>query len=270
MAQVERERPCPRPERPRRLESLSQLAGAVAHDYNNLLAVILNYTAFVAEEIADAEREDPDRWLPVARDVAQIERAAHRAIALTHRLLAFGRQEVVHPEVLDLNRVVAGVRALLTRAIGERVRLTTAPAEGLWLVKADPGQLEQVLVNLAVNARDAMPSGGTLTISTGNRVAGDADPVPPGRYVLLRVSDTGVGMRPEVVSRAFEPFYTTKPRGEGTGLGLATVHGIVAQAGGHTRIASMPGQGSTVSVLIPAADEEPEPGAEAPEPGADA
>jgi PAS domain S-box-containing protein len=239
-----------------RLESLGQLAGGVAHDFNNLLAVIVNYAAFVSEEIETAATADPDRWHTVARDMQQIQRATDRGIALTRQLLAFARREVVSPRVLSLNAVVSDVKELLARSIGEHVQLVTELPTGLWPVKADPGQLEQILVNLAVNARDAMPGGGTLTIRTDNMLAGKESGVPAGRYVRLQVQDTGAGMPRDVVARAFEPFFTTKPKGEGTGLGLATVYGIVKQAGGDVQIASEPAVGTTFTVLLPATGEE--------------
>jgi PAS domain S-box-containing protein len=264
-AHAEREELEARLEQAQRLESLGQLAGGVAHDFNNLLAVIVNYAAFVAEEIELAAVADPDRWHAVARDIQQIQRATDRGIALTHQLLAFGRREVVRPKVLSLNAAVRDVKQLLRRSLGEHVRLVTSLAPGLWPVIADPGQMEQVLVNLAVNARDAMPSGGILTVDTANvvlveRVVGARPSLMPGRYVRTRVQDTGTGMPKEVAARAFEPFFTTKPKGEGTGLGLATVYGIVKQAGGDVRIYSEPGVGTTFHVLLPATDEpDPEP-----------
>jgi PAS domain S-box-containing protein len=238
-----------------RMESLGQLAGGVAHDFNNLLAVIVNYAAFVSEEIETAATADPDRWHTVARDMQQIQRATERGIALTHQLLAFARREVVRPRVLSLNDVVSDVKELLIRSIGEHVELVTQPLPGLWSVKADPGRIEQILVNLAVNARDAMPGGGTLTIGTDNMVVGNESGVPAGRYVRIQVEDTGTGMPRDVIARAFEPFFTTKPKGEGTGLGLATVYGIVKQSGGDVQIASEPGVGTTFTVLLPATDE---------------
>jgi PAS domain S-box-containing protein len=239
-----------------RMESLGQLAGGVAHDFNNLLAVIVNYAAFVSEEIETAAIADPDRWHSVARDMQQIQRATERGIALTHQLLAFARREMVRPRVLSINSVVTDVRELLVRSIGEHVQLVTRPLPGLWPVKADPGQIEQILVNLAVNARDAMLGGGTLTIRTDNMVVGTESGVPAGRYVRIQVEDTGTGMPRDVIARAFEPFYTTKAKGEGTGLGLATVYGIVKQAGGDVQIASEPGVGTTFTVLLPATDDE--------------
>jgi PAS domain S-box-containing protein len=248
-----------------RMESLGQLAGGVAHDFNNLLAVILNYASFVAEELGYATESDWSQRCASARsDVAQIQQAARRAAALTHQLLAFARQEVVRPQVINLNDVVAGIEDMLRRTIGEHVQLVTSPADGLWPVLADPGRLEQVLVNLAVNARDAMPGGGTITIDTGNvtvdanSVAGGS-PARPGRNVRLRVSDTGTGMPPEVAEHAFEPFFTTKPKGAGTGLGLATVFGILGQADGHIQIYSEPAKGTTISVTLPVTDEAPVP-----------
>ena len=256
-AQAEQQRLDGRMQQAQRLESLGQLAGGVAHDFNNLLAVIVNYSAFVSEEIETAATADPDRWHSVARDMQQIQRATDRGIALTHQLLAFGRREVVRPRVLSLNAVVADVQELLVRAIGEHVQLVTEPARGLWPIKADAGQIEQVLVNLAVNARDAMPGGGRLTIETENVVTGGGSGVPGARYVQLRVSDTGTGMPQDVIAHAFEPFFTTKPKGEGTGLGLATVYGIVKQAGGDVRISSVAGEGTAFSVLFPATDEAP-------------
>ena len=247
----------------RRLESLGQLAGGVAHDFNNLLAVILNYAAFVAQEVdAEAAASANHRWRGVSRDIEQIRLAAERATDLTHQLLAFGRREVVHPAVIDLNGRVAATEQMLLRTLGEHIVLRAAAAAGLWSVLADPGQIDQVLVNLAVNARDAMPGGGALTIDTENidvdEVYAAHDPgVVPGRHVRLRVSDTGVGMDKQTLDQVFEPFFTTKPKGQGTGLGLATVYGVVAQAGGHVKIYSEPGIGTTVSILLPAVDGEP-------------
>jgi PAS domain S-box-containing protein len=262
-AQAERERLEVQLHQSRRLESLGQLAGGVAHDFNNLLGVILNYAEFVGEDVNAAAAAPGARdWDRVGRDVAQIQRATERAITLTHQLLAFGRRELVRPRVLHLNEVVRGLEELLRHSIGEHVKLSTSLRGDLWPIKADPGQIEQVLVNLAVNARHAMPAGGRLTIETAN-VTVDNDyaarrfGAAPGNYVRLRVSDTGTGMSTEVLERAFEPFFTTKPKGEGSGLGLATVYGIVAQAGGHVWIDSEPGLGTTVSSLIPVTDETP-------------
>jgi signal transduction histidine kinase len=237
-----------------RLESLGQLAGGVAHDFNNLLAVILNCADFVAEATADNE--------PVRADVEQIRTAAERAARLTRQLLIFGRREQGKLEALDLSLITADLQGLLARSIGENVKLIVRPAAGLPAVHADRGQIEQVLVNLAVNARDAMPDGGTLTIETRST---DLDAqherlhpgAKPGRYVELSVSDTGVGMSPDVARRIFDPFFTTKPRGKGTGLGLATVHGIVTAAGGSLTVDSEQGAGTTFRAFFPAAEGKP-------------
>ena len=237
-----------------RLESLGQLAGGVAHDFNNLLAVISNYAAFVAEEIASQTPQD--QWRLVREDIGQIQRAAERAAGLTHQLLAFARRDVIQPRVLNLNHVIEGVEQLLLRTLGEHVELSTDLAAGLGPVLADPGQIEQVLVNLAVNARDAMPGGGKLIVATASAEV-DTDHaasrvgLAPGRYDSLKVSDTGTGMPQEVIDRAFEPFFTTKPSGEGTGLGLATVYGIITQLGGYVQIYSEPGLGTTFTILLP-------------------
>ena len=252
-----------------RLESLGQLAGGVAHDFNNLLAVILNYAEFAAQELAAANESDWAGRCGSARDdLGQISRAGEQAASLTRQLLAFARREVVQPQVLDLDTVITAVQGMLHRTLGEHVELVTSLAGDLHPVLADPGQLEQVLVNLAVNARDAMPGGGTLSIDTSN-ITVDADSIaggaesPPGQQVRLRVSDTGAGMTPEVLEHAFEPFFTTKSDGAGTGLGLATVYGILQQADGHIRIYSEPGGGTTFSITLPATTQAATP--EAPE-----
>jgi signal transduction histidine kinase len=246
--------------RAERMESLGQLVGGIAHDFNNLLNVIASFSDMLAEQIAGLAAEDA-RLGTVLGDLEQVRRAAQRAIRLTRQLLIFARSDVVHPEVLSLNEIVAGLEQLLRRTLGEHITLTVAPAGDLWPVKADAGQLEQVLVNLAVNARDAMPGGGTLTIDTANIDVDEAyaegrPGLTPGRYARLRVSDTGTGIPPEVLARVFEPFFTTKPAGQGTGLGLATFYGIVTGAGGHAQIYSEPGLGTTVTGLLPATSEE--------------
>ena len=237
-----------------RLESLGQLAGGVAHDFNNLLGVISSYAAFASEEAA----KEPGLvdWPELRDDIGQIERAVARAAGLTRQLLAFGRREVVQPEVLEINEVVASITELLVRTLGEHIELVTQLADDLGPVLADPGQLEQVLVNLAVNARDAMPGGGTLSIETAATDLAEADTMlrpglQPGRHVSLKISDTGTGIPPEIADRVFEPFFTTKPKGEGTGLGLATVYGIISQAGGTIQIYSEPGHGTTMTIWLP-------------------
>jgi two-component system cell cycle sensor histidine kinase/response regulator CckA len=250
--ETDRQRLEARMQQAQRLESLGQLAGGIAHDFNNLLAVILNYASFIVEDAAGT---------PPATDAEQIARAARRGSDLTHQLLAFARREVIRPRPLNLNAVVTEVHQMLKRSLGEHIALTVRTTAGLPSVMADPGQLEQVLVNLAVNARDAMPTGGRLTIDTALvdvdfEHAAARSGLPPGRYVRLRVSDTGTGMPKEVIDKAFEPFFTTKPSGQGTGLGLATVYGIVTQAGGTVQIYSEPGIGTTFTILLPATDAE--------------
>jgi PAS domain S-box-containing protein len=239
-------------DRARRLESVGQLAGGIAHDFNNILGVILNYAEFVADDLPDDS--------PAQKDVEEIRRAAERAAALTRQLLIFSRREIAKPEVLYLRDVIADLANLLQRALGERVELVTRFDEERLAIEMDPGQLEQVLVNLAVNARDAMPDGGRLVVEVEATHLDDEyaymhPDTEPGRYVRLKVSDTGEGMAPETVERVFEPFFTTKE--EGTGLGLATVYGIVTGAGGRIDVYSEPGIGTTVKVHLPASRKEP-------------
>jgi hypothetical protein len=232
-----------------RLESLGQLAGGVAHDFNNLLGVILNYAAFASEALEEGTTTH--------KDVAQIQRAAERGAALTHQLLAFARQEIVHPEVINLNESVKRVDSLLKRSLRPHIELTCSLEEQLWNVLVDPGQIDQVLVNLAVNAQDAMPDGGRIVVDTANIEVDDAyafsrATLLPGRYVRIRVSDTGQGMDAETLRKAFDPFFTTKEKGRGTGLGLSTVHGIVTQANGYAQLYSDIGIGTTFTALFPA------------------
>jgi PAS domain S-box-containing protein len=243
-----------------RLESLGQLAGGVAHDFNNLLAAILNYVGFVTEEIAKEIEVRPAgervRLDAVLSDVAQIGEAAERAARLTHQLLAFARREVRNLEVLDINAIVGEVETLLRRTIGEHVDLITHGAADLKAVRADRGQIEQILLNLAVNSRDAMPNGGTLTVETENFAVDDEyasfhPGLEAGPHVRLRVTDTGVGMDRKILDRAFEPFFSTKPKDQGTGLGLATVYGIVTQTAGVVDLHSEVGVGTTVTILLP-------------------
>jgi PAS domain S-box-containing protein len=236
LARAERERLEHRLQQAQRLETVGQLAGGVAHDFNNLLAVILNYAYFIRERLP----EDSD----VRGDLEEIRHAAERASELTHQLLVFSRREAIRPVVLDLNEVVRDMERLVGRTIGEHVELVTDLEPEECLVEADSSQLEQVVLNLVVNARDAMPGGGTIRIET--RL---------GEEVLLAVADDGEGMEPEVAARAFEPFFTTKPKGAGTGLGLATVYGTVTQAGGHAEIDSLAGRGTTLRVYLPRAGE---------------
>ena len=240
-----------------RMESLGQLAGGVAHDFNNLLSVILSYASFVSEELATPSGPDwPERLDSARGDLGQITLAAERAASLTRQLLTFARREVTRPRVLDLNYVITGVQELLDRSLGEHIELITTLAGDLWPVLADPGQLEQVLVNLAVNARDAMPGGGTLTIDTSNitvdaAASAGGSRARQGKNVRLRVSDTGAGIPADVLEHVFEPFFTTKEKGSGTGLGLATVYGILAQAEGQIQIYSEPDTGTTFTITLP-------------------
>lgn len=248
-----------------RMESIGQLAGGVAHDFNNLLAGIMNYAGLVSESLRDEMGRrgllHDEAFVTLVEDVGQVTHVARRAAALTRQLLIFSRRTVAQPEVLDLNVVVGDMEEMLRRTIGENVdHLQTVFAEDLPLIKADRGQIDQVVMNLAVNARDAMPRGGKLEIETcrfdvddrRGRLRG----IEPGTYARLTVSDSGTGMSPEVVDRAFEPFFTTKAKGEGTGLGLATVYGIVRQAGGDVTIDSEPGSGTTIRVDLPATSEQ--------------
>jgi len=229
-----------------RLESVGQLAGGIAHDFNNFLSVIRGYARFLLDGL---DEEDARR-----SDAVEIEKAAERASRLTSQLLVFSRNEVVQRRVVDVAEVLRGLTSLLARTLGENVSFQTDAERPLRRVVADPTQMEQVLVNLAVNARDAMPSGGELRIELANVAEG----LDGADAVRLTVRDTGAGMAPEVVEHAFEPFYTTKPKGEGTGLGLATVYGIVTQTGGTIEIDSAPGKGTTIQVLLPATDAEVE------------
>ena len=235
-----------------KMEAVGRLAGGVAHDFNNVLAVITSYSSLLAEDLGAND--------PRQEEVAEIRRAADRAAALTRQLLAFSRQQAASPRVLDVNGVIGDVERMLRRVIGVDVELETRLAPGVGFVKADPTHLEQVLMNLAVNARDAMPAGGTLRIETANvdhAPPGDDDdgPEPEARpYVRLSVSDTGSGMSEAVQAQVFEPFFTTKPPGYGTGLGLSTVYGIVKQAGGHIRLASEIDQGTRFDIYLPRID----------------
>jgi PAS domain S-box-containing protein len=244
-----------------RMESLGQLAGGIAHDFNNLLGVIINFSWFVKANLtAEVESGNGERLRPVLKDMERIERAAENAARLTHQLLAFARVDVVQPKPMDINLVVAEMAPMLRRTIGEHIDLSAAPTADLWPVMIDSGQLSQVITNLAVNSRDAMPKGGRLTIDVSNvdvdlAYAAARATLKPGRYVRLRVSDTGSGMDRQTLEHVFEPFFTTKPRGEGTGLGLATVYGIVTQAGGNIDVYSEPGVGTRVSVLLPATNQ---------------
>ncbi|MBA4179914.1 MAG: hypothetical protein C0506_04925 [Anaerolinea sp.] len=230
-----------------KLEGIGRLAGGIAHDFNNLLTAIVGYG-----ELARSSLHEDD---PARAGIDEVLHASNRARDLTRQLLAFARKQVVQPEVVSLGEIVRGTESLLRRMIGEDIDLETTSAPGLWPTVADPGQIEQILVNLAVNARDAMPTGGRLLIETANVVvtSGGKNPanVPSGEYVSLTVTDTGCGISEDVRAHLFEPFFTTKEPGKGTGLGLATCYGIVQQAGGHIAAESQPGRGATFTVLLP-------------------
>ena len=235
-----------------KLEAVGRLAGGVAHDFNNLLTTILGYSELVREALPP---NDPTR-----ADVDDIFAAAQRATALTRQLLAFSRKSVFQPRVVDVNESVRGLEKMLRRLIGEDLVLDVALAAAPATVRADPGQIEQVILNLVVNARDAMPAGGRLTIRVANvpaaeGIVADSVALPPGPYVKLSVTDTGVGMPPEILRHIFEPFFTTKEQGKGTGLGLSTVFGIVTQSGGRVWPSSEPGRGSTFTVCLPFVDD---------------
>ncbi|MBW3654505.1 MAG: PAS domain S-box protein, partial [Gemmatimonadetes bacterium] len=239
-----------------KLEAVGRLAGGIAHDFNNLLTAIQGNAEMLLMEAPETG--------PLREDLMEIKRASIRAAGLTRQLLAFSRKQMLAPKVLDVNSSVREMERMLARLLGEDVTLVTRLEARASRVKADPGQLEQVIMNLAVNGRDALPRGGTLVIETADARLTEADSrrypysVVPGRYVQLTVSDEGVGMAPEVLARVFEPFFTTKEPGHGTGLGLSTVYGIVKQSGGYVWVESEPGRGTTFRVYLPAVDAEPD------------
>ncbi|MBE3065178.1 MAG: PAS domain S-box protein, partial [Spirochaetes bacterium] len=233
-----------------KMEAVGRLAGGIAHDFNNLLTVIRGYADLMEEGMAEAH--------PMKADLKEIKQAADRAAGLTRQLLAFSRKQVLHMSVLNLNEVVRGMEKMLPRILGEDIRLVTVLAPELAANRADQGQLEQVIMNLAANARDAMPQGGVLTLATGNRIVGEGSDrehpeIAYGEYATLEVSDTGAGIDREVLPRIFEPFFTTKAVGKGTGLGLATVYGIIKQSEGYIYCASEPGAGTTFTIFLPRA-----------------
>jgi CheY-like chemotaxis protein len=234
------------------MEAVGRLAGGVAHDFNNLLMVIKGHTELLLKALPPSEK--------YSRKIEQIDRAADRASTLTRQLLAFSRLQVLQPQVMNLNGVVQDMGKLLPRLIGEDIELVIRGSEDLGAIRADASQMEQVIMNLAVNARDAMPAGGRLLIETSNAELDSAyNSVHPivrqGRYILLAVSDTGTGMNAETQARIFEPFFTTKPQGKGTGLGLSTVYGVVKQSGGFIWVYSEVGRGTSFKIYLPRVDQ---------------
>jgi CheY-like chemotaxis protein len=251
-------------ERAQRLEALGQLTGGIAHDFNNILGVITGHGQ-LAQQLLPRDH-------PASAGIEQVVKASERAAALTHQLLSLSRAPRHGPHVLDLNGVVDGVAAMLQRVISEDVEFDVRPGAALGSVRADPGEIEQILLNLALNARDAMPMGGRLGIETRNARLADEEAtlvgLLPGPYVVLAVSDSGTGMDALTRERIFEPFFTTKPEGRGSGLGLATVHGIVERCGGAIRVDSTPGVGTTFRIYLPREDSPAEHVAPAPSPSA--
>src|SRR5581483_2983323 len=235
-----------------KMEAIGQLTGGVAHDFNNILQVIVGNLELIRRLVpADAGR--------ILRSAEQALNGARQASALTQRLLAFSRRQPLDPKPIDVNSLVNGISELLNRSLGETISVETVRGAGLWKIEADANALESAILNLAVNARDAMPQGGRLTIETMNAYVDEAyamahAEVVPGQYVLISVSDTGVGMDGETIRRAFEPFFTTKPVGQGTGLGLSQVYGFVKQSGGHVKIYSEINHGTTIKMYFPQLD----------------
>jgi len=245
-----------------KMEAVGQLTGGVAHDFNNLLTIIIGNIGIAKRGVVEARAER-------ALDNALV--GAERAAQLTQRLLAFSRLQPLNPRAVDTNRLILGMSDLLTRSLGERIELETISGAGLWKVEVDGSELEATMLNLALNARDAMPEGGKLTIETSNAYLDDEycrqhSGIEPGQYVLISVTDNGVGMDRNTADRAFEPFFTTKEAGKGTGLGLSQVYGFMKQSGGHVKIYSERGQGTTVKLYLPRYDGE-ETAASAPEEG---
>jgi len=233
-----------------KMEAIGQLTGGIAHDFNNMLAIIIGSLDLAKRRLGGTENPQ------VVRCIDNASEGAQRAATLTARLLAFSRQQPLAPQVMDANKLVGGMSEMLRRTIGENIQVETVLSGGLWRTFADPGQLENAVINLAVNARDAMPGGGKLTIETANSELDDRyarlhNEVEPGQYVLISITDTGTGMSPDIIERAFDPFYTTKGPGKGTGLGLSQVFGYVKQSGGHVKIYSEVGQGTTLKIYLP-------------------
>ena len=232
-----------------KMEAVGQLTGGLAHDFNNLLAGISGSLELMQTRMQQGRFNDVDRYMAAAQG------AAKRAAALTHRLLAFSRRQTLDPKPTNVNRLVSGMQELIQRTVGPGITVEVVGASGLWPVLVDPSQLENALLNLCINSRDAMPDGGRITIETANKWlderAAKKHDIPEGQYLSLCVTDTGTGMPPEVIARVFEPFFTTKPIGEGTGLGLSMIYGFAQQSGGQVRIYSEVGKGTTVCIYLP-------------------
>jgi len=232
-----------------KMEAVGQLTGGIAHDFNNLLAGISGSLELINSRMLQGRFNDVDKYISAA------QAATRRAASLTHRLLAFSRRQTLDPRPTDVNALMLGIIEMIQRTVGPAIHLQTYAAPQLWATRVDPGQLENALLNLCINARDAMPQGGTITLETANQwldaEAAAAQDIPPGPYVLLSVTDTGTGMSPEVMSKAFDPFFTTKPMGQGTGLGLSMIYGFAKQSGGQVRASSVVGQGSTLCIYLP-------------------
>ena len=231
------------------MEAIGQLTGGIAHDFNNLLAGITGSLELLSRRLTEG------RYTGVERYIVGAQSSAARAAALTQRLLAFSRRQTLDPKAVGLNDLIAGMEDLIRRTIGPSIELEVVGAGGLWITKVDPSQVESALLNLCINARDAMPHGGRITIETANkwfddRAAKERD-LAPGQYLSLCVTDTGTGMTPDVIEQAFDPFFTTKPLGQGTGLGLSMIHGFVRQSGGQVRIYSELGKGTTMCLYFP-------------------
>ncbi|MES2303811.1 MAG: ATP-binding protein, partial [Pseudomonadota bacterium] len=236
-----------------KMEAVGQLTGGLAHDFNNLLAAISGSLELMQTRLAQGRAPEIGRYIGIA------EQATKRASALTHRLLAFSRRQTLDPRPTDINRLIAGLDDLLRRSVGPTVELEVVGAGGLWTTLVDPNQLENAILNLCINARDAMPDGGRITIETANKwldsKAASERELPPGQYVSLCVTDTGIGMAPDIIERVFDPFFTTKPLGEGTGLGLSMIYGFARQSGGQVRIYSEVGEGTTMCLYLPRSDQ---------------
>ncbi|MGT2478035.1 ATP-binding protein [Methylobacterium oryzae CBMB20] len=232
-----------------KMEAVGQLTGGLAHDFNNLLAGISGSLELMSTRLTQGRHQDVDRYLAAAQG------ATKRAAALTHRLLAFSRRQALEPKATDVNRLVSGMVELIQRTVGPSIQIETVGLAGLWTALVDPSQLENALLNLCINARDAMPEGGKITVETANRWidrhAAKEHDMPEGQYLSLCVTDTGTGMPADVIAKAFDPFFTTKPTGEGTGLGLSMIYGFAKQSGGQVRIYSEVGHGTTVCLYLP-------------------